>query len=168
MNDKWRQGWNLSRFTLREVRLLAMGVLLLALTTPYLFLAASPNLEEKQSWCPVKLATGLPCPGCGMFKSWCFLTHGQWLHSFHHHPLGMLLYAFTLFMLVWAAVEYYQNRVIPLPWQGNVMVVYWVFAVVMAVHLYRLYYLMVDPARLLAAWHQGYVYKAVAALEQLF
>lgn len=80
----------------------------------------------------------------------------------------MLLYAFTLFMLVWAAVEYYQNRVIPLPWQGNVMVVYWVFAVVMAVHLYRLYYLMVDPARLLAAWHQGYVYKAVAALEQLF
>lgn len=153
------RGLNLSGWTIRQTRVLAMAVLALALVLPYFMLALTPDIEQKQSWCPVKLMTGLPCPGCGMLKSWCFLTHGDLWHSLLHHPLGAIAYLFSIAAFIWAAVEYRQNKVIPLPWQGQASVVYWVGGLVAIIHIARLSYLVIHPAMLLEAWQSGYFYK---------
>jgi len=153
------RGLNLSGWTLRQTRLLAMVVMGSALVLPYFMLAASPDIESKQSWCPVKLMTGLPCPGCGMLKSWCFLTHGDLMHSLLHHPLGIIAYVVGIGAFFWALVEYRANKVYPLPWHGNTSVVFWVGGVAALVHIARLSYLVVHPKQLLAAWQSGLFYK---------
>lgn len=45
--------------------------------------------------CSLKRTTGLPCPGCGLTRSWVSAVHGDLGGSAAHHPLGwlVLLYA---------------------------------------------------------------------------
>ncbi len=43
--------------------------------------------------------TGLPCPGCGLTRSFVCLGHGHWRESLHWHPLGMIIYGILL--LLW-------------------------------------------------------------------
>jgi Protein of unknown function (DUF2752) len=40
--------------------------------------------------CPFRLATGLPCPGCGLTRSWVFLTHGRWAEAMAANPFGLV------------------------------------------------------------------------------
>lgn len=45
--------------------------------------------------CSLKRTTGVPCPGCGLTRSWVSAVHGDLGGSLAHHPLGwmVLLYA---------------------------------------------------------------------------
>jgi hypothetical protein len=43
------------------------------------------------SFCPFKVVTGLPCPGCGMTRAAIALLHGDPGASFYYHPLGIPL-----------------------------------------------------------------------------
>jgi hypothetical protein len=45
------------------------------------------------SLCPFHNWTGIPCPGCGMTRSFVSLAHGQIGAAFEYHPLGPLLFA---------------------------------------------------------------------------
>ena len=47
--------------------------------------------------CPYRLLTGHLCPGCGMGRAVVAAMRGDWLASFHLHPLGIPLLA------VWTA-----------------------------------------------------------------
>lgn len=38
--------------------------------------------------CPFRRLTGLPCPTCGLTRSWSALMHGQFGDSVAFHPLG--------------------------------------------------------------------------------
>jgi len=41
--------------------------------------------------CGFKLATGIPCPACGMTTSWAYFVRGNLLASFYLQPMGLLL-----------------------------------------------------------------------------
>lgn len=41
--------------------------------------------------CSLYRATGLPCPGCGLTRSWVSALHGRLPESLVHHPLGWLV-----------------------------------------------------------------------------
>ncbi len=43
--------------------------------------------------------TGLPCPGCGLTRSFVCLGHGRFGEALHWHPLGPAI--FLLFLLLW-------------------------------------------------------------------
>mgnify|MGYP001125114515 CR=1 FL=1 len=43
--------------------------------------------------CPVRRVTGLPCPACGLTRSWAAALHGRPAASLRFHPLGMVLLA---------------------------------------------------------------------------
>jgi hypothetical protein len=43
------------------------------------------------SFCPFKVLTGLPCPGCGMTRSVVTLMHGDLATSVYFHPLGIAM-----------------------------------------------------------------------------
>ncbi len=43
--------------------------------------------------CPFRLATGIPCPGCGLTRSFCAVAKGDVERGFELHWLGPLLFA---------------------------------------------------------------------------
>jgi len=54
------------------------------------------HIEDGPVICPFRRLTGLPCPGCGLTRSWVYLAHGWWRESFLAHPFGPLLAAVVL------------------------------------------------------------------------
>lgn len=43
--------------------------------------------------CMFRSLTGLPCPFCGLTRSFVSLSHGRWREAFLFHLLGPLVYA---------------------------------------------------------------------------
>ena len=67
------------------------------------FVLSPDGIDDGPVVCPFRLLTGLPCPGCGLSRSWVHLAHGQWRDSFVANPFGVVLVA-LLVALVAAVV----------------------------------------------------------------
>lgn len=53
--------------------------------------AFSPEgIEDGPVLCPFRRLTGLPCPGCGLTRSWVYAAHGWWREAFLAHPFGLV------------------------------------------------------------------------------
>jgi hypothetical protein len=88
------------------------GLLALAgaagMAIPTRFWSGLPDL------CLFHRLTGLPCPTCGLTRSWSALLHGQWTDACRFHALGPA----ALFALVlWAASGFRRLPAKP-RWQG--------------------------------------------------
>ncbi len=60
------------------------------------------HLKNDQSFCPVKMLTGFPCPSCGITKSIVYFYQGDIVRSISYHILGpatVFLCAFTIVLL---------------------------------------------------------------------
>lgn len=62
--------------------------------------AAAPGLAEGPVLCPLRAATGLPCPGCGLMRSAHWLFGGDVARAFDTNPLGAVLLLSALPALV--------------------------------------------------------------------
>jgi hypothetical protein len=87
------------------MRLLALGLrpatsipaaLLVGACIPVAWVTSGP------SFCPFKVLTGLPCPGCGLTRSTVTLLHGDLSASLYFHPLGVPL---VLLLVTMALVD---------------------------------------------------------------
>jgi hypothetical protein len=58
------------------------------------------SLEDGPVICPFRLATGLPCPGCGLARSWVALGDGEVGTALDRHPLGPLPFVFAVAAVV--------------------------------------------------------------------
>lgn len=54
--------------------------------------------------CPVRLGSGIPCPGCGLTRAFCFMTHGEFEPALRFNPLAPLLVAYLAALWVYYAV----------------------------------------------------------------
>ncbi len=71
----------------------------LACLAPLVFAAmlspdpAGHGTHRQFGWppCGMLMATGRPCPTCGMTTSWAHAAHGQWVDAFITQPGGLLL-----------------------------------------------------------------------------
>jgi hypothetical protein len=61
---------------------------LIVLAVPYVIMATNPTVETSQSLCPMKLLSGLPCPGCGITKALVFAYRGELYKSLSFHIFG--------------------------------------------------------------------------------
>lgn len=69
----------------RNVRI-AAGVALGAVAVSFL---VSPALSTSgPTLCPLRLVTGLPCPGCGLTRSWTAAAHGQMSDALAYNVFG--------------------------------------------------------------------------------
>jgi len=89
----------------RKVFGLACALFVLAFPYFIILTGGADNIEEKQSYCPHKMLTGLPCPGCGITKSFTAIYQGELLKSFQAHLLGIPSLLMAFFMVVVFSME---------------------------------------------------------------
>lgn len=63
------------------------------------------------SLCWFHALTHLPCPGCGLSRSFASLSHGRLQASLLYHPLGVLCYAFAVLLAI--------ANFLPAAWLGS-------------------------------------------------
>ena len=63
------------------------------------FLAPGDGLGTPRL-CPFWLLTGIPCPGCGLTRSWILATHGDWGAAFAMHAIGPISFVAAVLALV--------------------------------------------------------------------
>lgn len=68
--------------------------------------------------CPFHRQTGLPCPGCGLTRAFCAISHGRFAAAWHFNPFAFLFYAATLAAPLWAAWKW-RNPLRPTPLLQN-------------------------------------------------
>ena len=80
---------------------------LITLMIPFflMFFNDDNHLETDLSFCPLKMLTGFPCPGCGITKSLVYFYEGNLQKSVYYHILGPLLIAFCVFVIVVLTTE---------------------------------------------------------------
>ncbi len=122
-------------------KIAAITALLLFLLMPLLIILFDPgadHLQASQSFCPFKMLTGLPCPGCGMVKSMVSLYRGEWIESLEFHLFGPVLVLFFFCALVVMVAGLIRGKDFSFRWLNNPRVA-WPVAIILGVwHLTRL------------------------------
>ena len=70
-----------------------------------IFFNQDAHLETAQSFCPLKMLTGFPCPGCGITKSLVYFYEGDLSKSLYYHLFGPLVIAFCMATIIVLSVE---------------------------------------------------------------
>ncbi|MDO9458217.1 DUF2752 domain-containing protein [Nocardioides sp.] len=55
------------------------------------FLVPAGSVDDGPVLCPFRRITGLPCPACGLTRSWVDLAHGDVAGSWAMNPFGIVL-----------------------------------------------------------------------------
>lgn len=68
--------------------------------------------------CPIRHLTGIPCPGCGMTRSFMAIARGDWHLAVAEHLFGPLLFASFVIAAVHITLELLTRRqIIAFYWQ---------------------------------------------------
>jgi hypothetical protein len=63
------------------------------------------HLQTDQSYCPFKMLTGFPCPGCGITKSLVYFYQGDVYKSLSYHIFGPFVIAFCILTIAVLTTE---------------------------------------------------------------
>ena len=79
-------------------------------------------------YCPFKLLTGIPCPGCGGQRALFAVLQGNIIEAICINPLSVLLILFAFIAPVWLFVDCYQgtdslHRVMKGKWSKPTMII---------------------------------------------
>ena len=95
------------------------------------------GVESGPVVCPFRLLTGLPCPGCGLTRSWVYAAHGRWGDSVAANPFGLVAAALVLALVVVVARAWWRRAPVPdlddlarRPWVLGLVGVWVAYAVV--------------------------------------
>jgi len=115
---------------------------LITLAVPFFLMQhnSDNHLETAQSFCPFKMLTGLPCPGCGITKSLVYLYQGDLHKSLYYHVLGPFVMLFSVVSIIVLLAELmtgkeYFNKIL-----YNRKLAYVLGAFLITYHIIRLVY----------------------------
>ena len=76
----------------------------------FILITNNGSLESEQSFCPFKMLTGFPCPGCGITKSLVYLYEGELLKSIAFHLFGPVVLVLSIYFLIKLSLELYYKK----------------------------------------------------------
>lgn len=68
------------------------------------------SIDSGDPTCLLRITTGLPCPGCGMTRSWVHLAHGDVAGAFTYNLFGPLLFVLAAALPLWAIYALVRRR----------------------------------------------------------
>jgi hypothetical protein len=71
------------------------------------------TIEDGPLLCPFRRLTGLPCPFCGLTRSWVYLMHGDWVAALKANPFGYVTLGATLGLIAVVLVAAVRRRRAP-------------------------------------------------------
>jgi hypothetical protein len=96
------------------------------------------GIETKQSLCPFKMVTGMPCPGCGVTKSIMFMYEGDLWTSLYYHLFGPLVVIAATIAILVLTIEIYTKKAYLERYLYNKKLAYVLAATLGVYHLIRL------------------------------
>ncbi len=102
--------------------------------TSYLF------LKQKFTWlpgysCPIRHATGIPCPSCFLTRSICASLGGDYLNAFKMHLFGPPL---AIFLIIWSILSLRRKTFLKIKFKSKffyigffLFLIYWVYRLIM-------------------------------------
>ena len=102
--------------------------------TSYLF------LKQKFPWlpgysCPIRHATGVPCPSCFLTRSICASLGGDFLNAFKIHLFGPPL---AIFLIIWSILSFKKKKLLKINFKGKsfyigvfFFLIYWIYRLTM-------------------------------------
>ncbi|MBI4566147.1 MAG: DUF2752 domain-containing protein [Planctomycetes bacterium] len=103
-----------------ETRKRGRNLLLLALAPPTFFavcFAYRPYVHDGPVLCPTRWIAGFPCPGCGITRALCHLSHGEVEESLRFHPLAPLVVGYLV--ALWIYYLRFARRGTPPAWNTH-------------------------------------------------
>ncbi|ANY24428.1 DUF2752 domain-containing protein [Gordonia terrae] len=80
------------------------------------------GVDNGPQLCPFAVMTGLPCPGCGLTRSWVALMHGDVGSAFTFNVFGPVFLVLTAVTVVTATLTLVRRRGAPLStWRDLVL-----------------------------------------------
>ncbi|MBK7877679.1 MAG: DUF2752 domain-containing protein [Planctomycetes bacterium] len=64
----------------------------------------TPSAFPKLQLCWLRRLTGVSCPGCGLTRAFCAISHGDLPGAWSFHPFGFVFYAGAVTLVVWPFV----------------------------------------------------------------
>lgn len=91
----------------KKYKILGIAGAVLTLAIPFFIHLTNSDghLATAQSFCPFKMLTGFPCPGCGITKSLVALYDGNILESLRYHIFGLPTAMFCIGLLILLPIE---------------------------------------------------------------
>ncbi len=102
--------------------------------TSYLF------LKQRFSWipgftCPIRHATGIPCPSCFLTRSICASLGGDFTYAFKLHLFGPPL---TVLLILWSVLSIKRRKLLKINLKNNFFyiglasfLIYWIYRLIM-------------------------------------
>jgi Protein of unknown function (DUF2752) len=152
----------------REIRarifMAGLGLATIAASVLY-----APYVSHGPVLCPFRFATGLPCPGCGLTRSFCAMAHGRVADAFGFHWLGPPLFVVTVIAIPLLIAEILSRRRIELMQRlaFSKTTGYTVAAVLASYHAYRLT-LLIAGGRVMGDIHAAFVWTFLRHMTALF
>jgi len=122
----------------------------ITLAVPFILMLQNGNhhLETDQSYCPFKMLTGFPCPGCGITKSLVYFYEGDIYKSLSYHILGPFVIGFCIFTIAWLTTEIITQKEYFNRWMYSRKLAYGLGIFLASYHFIRLIYFVHDNS-----WH---------------
>ncbi|MEO7343942.1 MAG: DUF2752 domain-containing protein [Methylotenera sp.] len=122
-----------------------IGALVTLLIPYFLWLNnGTHHLETDQSFCPFKMLTGFPCPGCGITKSLVYFYEGDIYKSLSYHILGPFVIAFCLLTVIVLITELITKKEYFTKWLYSKKLAYGLAVFLAGYHLIRLVYFVYE------------------------
>ena len=128
----------------RKIYGIAGALITLAIPFVLLLQNGTHHLETDQSFCPFKMLTGFPCPGCGITKSLVFFYEGNLYKSLSYHILGPFVIAFAILTIVVLVTELIAEKEYFNKWLYNRKLAYGLAILLAVYHIIRLIYFVND------------------------
>ena len=103
------------------------------------------HLENDQSFCPIKMLTGFPCPSCGITKSVVYFYHGDIVRSISYHILGPAVVFFCVFTIVLLLIELKTKKEYFNHYLYSKKAAYGLAIFIGVYHIIRLIYFIINP-----------------------